>query len=76
VKLEFLIILIIRIIFGIFIFISGFLIGTILGKDKCQKKIAKILDEAIKEKNKNYNPYLLTGEELKRTEEARIRGEK
>lgn len=56
--------------------ITGFLLGTILEKRKYQKKIAKILYEVIKEKNENDNPYLLTGEELKRTEEARIRGEK
>ncbi len=73
-KLEFLIILIIRIIFCVFVLIMGFLLGIILEKRKCQKKIADILDEAIREKNENDNPYLLTGDELKRTEKARRRG--
>lgn len=51
-KIEFLIILIIRIIFGVFIFIIGFLLGTILEKRRYQKKVAEFFDEVIDEMNR------------------------
>lgn len=41
-KIEFLII-------NILIFITGFLLGKVLEKRKCQKKITQILDEAVNE---------------------------